>query len=207
MRLRYLWGKHVHPLSTPLTRDWFNRIIDGAKAISSPDPLRYATILGVLRDLQARGICGDVVELGCYKGVTTKFLDEASLRNVYAFETFEGISDGRFKADKAEVQEWVGGFVQWRGDFRKYEYSTYVALGIVDLDEYQLCLDGLHFLHKQMAPGGVILLHDYLNEESNQGAFRAAQQFEKDTGLTGVYIPDMWGTYAIAMPNKPKEDK
>lgn len=122
---------------------------------------------------------GDIAELGVYRGASARLIGETKgARQFHLFDTFEGLPDpsekdagfrpGQYACSLESVQQYLTGieglhfhrgfFPSTAGPAAECRFS-FVHL---DVDLYQSTRDGLEFFYPRMAPGGVIISHDYL---------------------------------------------
>lgn len=154
---------------------------------------RLVNLYWVLAMQISRGIRGDIVEVGAYKGCTSGFLAAslvrlgAKMRRVIAFESFSGmpkpaagidgvhLKRGDFLAEErdwlvnapsypmAEIELVVGNI----SDTLKNRLPQSVALAYVDLDYFDATGLALRALESRLAPGGVIVVDDYFDSNVN----------------------------------------
>lgn len=133
---------------------------------------------------------GDVAEVGVYRGGSARIIREATKKEMYLFDTFEGVPkpgiyDEPDQAEEGElafpleaVKDYLKDYKDifyYKGLFpdsatsqiREKKYS-FVHL---DVDLYQSTLDGLKFFYPRMVPGGVIICHDYGKIDGARKAF------------------------------------
>lgn len=138
---------------------------------------------------KTRKIKGDIVEVGVYKGGSAKLISEMKgQKNLYLFDTFEGLPEvrkidnkafykGHFKSsfdsvkdslkDYKNVYIFKGRFPETSGPIKKKSFS-FVHL---DVDIYESTVNCLKFFYPRMSKGGVILSHDYLSAAGVKKAF------------------------------------
>ena len=183
--------------------------------------IRSATLLRLAARLTGQKIPGACAELGVYKGdlawkINALFPD----RKLYLFDTFTGF-DGRdvateealqcSRAREGDFQDTSISFVKSRlpypdraifcpgffpGTAASVPEETYAFVSL-DADLYAPILAGLEYFYPRLAKGGMILLHDYLNERF-RGAKRAVEEYEKRNGaMTLVPLCDLHGSAVI----------
>lgn len=150
-------------------------------------------------------IDGDIAEIGCYKGSSSKLICEAKAgKNFYIFDTFSGlpklsnndnyrlINKGDYSATLSEVKKYLSDYSNvflYKGKFpstsspiRNNKFS-FVHL---DADLYKPTLSGLIFFYPRMTPGGVFLIHDYT---TLSGVKKAVEKFFLDKKEAIIEIP------------------
>jgi O-methyltransferase len=153
------------------------------------DPWEVCNVVSALQAV--RNIPGDLAEVGVAYGGSARIIAEyGGQRTLHLFDTFSGLpspdsSDskkfrtGDFESDVSLVQKrlhgfpvcfHVGMFPETAGPVADKQFS-FVHL---DMDLYQGTLDALEFFYPRMAPGGIILSHDY---GSAVGVMRAFSEF------------------------------
>lgn len=151
----------------------FNSEIQGKTAVS---PDRCYILYRLSKDLIE--ICGDVAEVGVWKGGISRLLARTSpQKQVHAFDTFEGIPYADPKIDKHKkgngccsyttVNEYLkdcsniiihkGVFPASTEDVQEREFS----LVHVDTDVYQSTYDCIEFFVSRMVVGGIMVFDDY----------------------------------------------
>ncbi|MGN1135982.1 MAG: TylF/MycF/NovP-related O-methyltransferase [Oscillospiraceae bacterium] len=162
-------------------------------------------------------IAGSVAEAGVFRGVFAKWINcFFPERKLYLFDTFEGFSECDIKTEIVEVTENFGESIyanERNFDLTSEEivlnsmlfpenvivkkgYFPDSSVGIndnfcfvnLDMDLYLPILNGLRFFCPKMVSGGVILIHDYYNNNL-PGVKKAVQQYETDTMIKLNTIP------------------
>lgn len=183
--------------------------------------IRSATLKQIARRLHEQKVPGHIAELGVYKGDTAWKLNALFPdRKLFLFDTFEGFDPrdirkeeeyGCSHAKKGDFSDTSEQAVLSRLPFpenailrRGYfpdtasglEKETY-ALVSLDADLYAPLFAGLEYFCPRLAPGGMILLHDY-NNERFEGARRAVDDYEKrHHRLMLVPLCDLHGSAVI----------
>lgn len=135
-------------------------------------------------------VSGDFVELGCYKGDTSLALAELlqnSDKKLWIYDSFEGLpgkspfdesplgenfKEGELFVTKREVKE---RFLRaglkvpvikkgWFADFSLSDLPEEIAFCFLDGDFYESIRDGLKLVENKLAPGAILIVHDYNNE-------------------------------------------
>ena len=139
---------------------------------------------------------GDVVEVGVFRGGVGILLgDMLPNKNIYLFDTFEGIpevcekdnfhiitdfEDVDYEEVKKTLSEWPN--IEVYKGFFPNETSNQIlsnkkfSIVHIDTDTYNSYIDCLEFFYPRMVPNGLILLDDY-NEPSCEGATSATNEF------------------------------
>lgn len=122
---------------------------------------------------------GVIAEVGVYQGVSARLLcDLKKDKPLHLFDTFEGLPkshekdrgvhrENQFAASLESVQDFLkdfdnvhyhkGYFPDSAADF----HEDWVSFAHFDVDLYQSTLDCLKHFYPKMAPGGIMLSHDY----------------------------------------------
>ena len=182
------------------------------------DYIRYATLGLCYEEITAKGVKGNVAELGVYRGDFSRRLNQLfSQRKLYLFDTFEGFDE------KDVVVEHQKGYSTAKQDFSqtsielvkgkmaypdncifKPGYFPQTAAGIedtfcfvsLDADLYEPIYQGLLFFYPRLEKGGYIFIHDF-NNEQYKGAREAVLQFCSENDSSYVPVPDSGGTVII----------
>jgi O-methyltransferase len=177
------------------------------------DPIRYATIFLMIRQIQRKGIKGSFAELGVYKGQTSKILHTlAPERTLFLFDTFDGFPKQDYSGKQVTyfkdtsidiVIKTIGNrnniifkkgyFPLTTNGLEKHKF----AFVILDADLYKPTLSGLTFFYPRMNPGGYILIHDYNCESWNSATKKAVIKFFKDKPEPLIEIPDKEGSVMV----------
>jgi O-methyltransferase len=163
-------------------------------------------LLRELRFVLGKGIPGDVVELGCYKGLTSLEIQRAlhngqSDKRLYLYDSFAGLPPkaaqdnspagmqfkaGELPASKAEV---INIFKKsglsvprvkkaWFKDLTEQDIPHQVAFAFLDGDFYESITDSLKLIWPYLTSGSVVIVDDYQNE-ALPGAQRAVSEWLK----------------------------
>lgn len=169
------------------------------------DTNRIAVIASLL--VKTRYLDGDIAEVGVYKGGTAYYLNKLSLgRNVYLFDTFEGIpmsSDidvhdvGDFNdTSYEEVNQYfindknvklVKGLFPQSSDgiINDKQVFSFVHL---DVDQYESTFNCLNYFYDKMVKGGFIVIDDY---RFLDGVDKAIFDFLKDKEEKEIHSSNM----------------
>ena len=183
--------------------------------------VRSATLIRLAQRIRESGVPGAAAELGVYRGdlarkINALFPD----RELYLFDTFSGFDsrdvnvemenktsraeEGDFSDTSAEAVRARLPYPERAHFAQGYFPETAVSYGDVrfafvslDADLYAPILAGLKFFVPRLSEGGVILLHDYLNERF-RGAKKAVEEYEAEHGrLKLVPLCDLHGSAVI----------
>ncbi len=161
-------------------------------------------ILDLLEEILMHDIAGEVVELGCYAGTTTLFLQRLLLtykspKQLHAYDSFAGLppktakdaspAGEQFKAGelKAPRSEFVRHFRQaglplpfmhkaWFSDLTPADLPEHVAFAFLDGDFYDSIRDSLRLVWPKLSPGAIVVVDDY-QSEALPGAKRAVDEW------------------------------
>ena len=170
------------------------------------------------REIYRYDIEGSTAELGVYRGDFAKMINHYFPdRKLYLFDTFEGFDTRDAEQEKAKnfsdaSQDWSGtseelvlGKMEHKDNciIRKGWFPN-TAEGIddkfcfvsLDADLYQPILAGLEFFYPRLVHGGVIMIHDFNNEEYN-GVRQAVKEFCDKNNTGYVCVSDVWGSAVI----------
>lgn len=145
----------------------------------------------------ANHLDGEIVEIGVERGGTAKIIRKYASQDkkIFLFDTFEGLvycsekdggylSDGLFEYDFNKIFEMFKDDTRisvHKGIFPESGYEVLkdkkVALVHLDVDTYQSTLDSLHFIYDKIVPGGIIIIHDYINNHATPGVKLAVDSF------------------------------
>jgi len=189
-------------------------------ALEPWDTTRRDMIILLLRNLVERRVEGDLAELGVFRGSTARLIHHyLPERKLYLFDTFAGFDERDVRIENKQtglktksaefaetsvemtrrniapqndnVQFFPGYFPQSVPAFLNQRTFALVHL---DADLYEPMLAALNFFYDKMAPGGIILAHDF---NSWPGARLAVQDFFKDKPEMPVPMPDKSGSVLI----------
>ncbi|MCL2085783.1 TylF/MycF family methyltransferase [Candidatus Saccharibacteria bacterium] len=159
-------------------------------------------ILTELRGVLARGVFGDVVELGCYEGDTSIELAhilKGSGRKLFLYDSFEGLPE-KTKEDNSSLGESFkpgellaskGKIIKrfkhsnlplpiikkaWFNNLSSTDLPDQIAFALLDGDFYSSIKDSFSLLHGKLSPGAVIIVDDYSNL-ALPGAKRATDEW------------------------------
>jgi len=149
-------------------------------------------LLRELKGVLSNGIEGEVVELGCYKGLTSLEIQKVLVgqggdKKLYLYDSFEGLPEKheadsspageQFKAGELYVskREVVEKFKRaslplpfiyktWFKDIREDQLPHQISFAFLDGDFYQSIKDSLVKIWPLLAPGAVVVVDDYSNQ-------------------------------------------
>jgi O-methyltransferase len=154
---------------------------------------------------------GDIAEVGVFKGGSAKLIRETDKnKDLYLFDTFEGIPESKDPNDNIPVGNFTEGLEQVRKYLAEYEKLNFYkgifpesAGGLdknmkysfvhLDVDIYSSTLDSLKYFYPKLAMGGVILTHDYRCIHA-PGVKKAFDEFFQDKPET---IVELWDSQAL----------
>jgi len=153
------------------------------------DKTELAVLLRELNAVLAKQIEGDVVELGCYKGLTSLEILRVinGQKQLYMYDSFEGLPGkasedaspsgfqfvaGELPASKKDVQNLFkkSGLPMpvikkaWFNELEPSDLPDSIALAFLDGDFYDSILDSLALIWPKLSKGAVVLVDDYQNE-------------------------------------------
>lgn len=212
--------KQIPLTEIPVFSELASQVIRGRRSTLYYD--RLHTIFQTLSYLQTQFEVSEklnLVEVGVYKGGTSYFIASVAkhfkLRATHhAFDTFEGhaaqdinsfvdtahlpakFSDTEFEAVKTYLSDFENVLV-FKGRFQDTAHELHnknIHFVHFDVDIHDPTAFGLQFFHKQLAPGGVIIVDDY-GFTTCPGVKKAVDEFVADTPgyfslslLTGQYV-------------------
>ncbi|MBK5279011.1 MAG: class I SAM-dependent methyltransferase [Bacteroidia bacterium] len=180
------------------------------------DKVRFYTFWFQIERLKKNSIAGSFAEVGVYKGGTAKIIHEMDpSRSFHLFDTFEGFDKDDLKKEspnpnhsidfsdtnEESVIVYIGGnsnikihkgyFPATTENLVKEQFS-FVHL---DADLYNPTLAGLHYFYPLLAPGGVIIIHDY--NHTWEGLTEAVDEFIRTIPESIVELADWQGSIMI----------
>lgn len=180
---------------------------------------RAATLELTSREIYRYKIAGSVAELGVYRGDFARLINyHFPDKKLYLFDTFKGFDDRDADIERAEkFSEVPQDFSQTSEELvlsrmphrenciiRKGWFPE-TTQGIddefcfvsIDADLYQPTISGLEFFYPRLTNGGVIMIHDFNNNEY-QGIREAVKKFCADNNTGYICLSDSCGSVAIA---------
>jgi O-methyltransferase len=182
------------------------------------DKVRFYFFWFQIEMLKKNNIPGAFAELGVYKGINANIMHEMDkTRIMHLFDTFEGFNEkdlqqetatgGKYTtnnfSDTSEeaVKDYISGgdrIVIHKGYFpetTKGLENEIFAFVSIDADLYLPTIEGLKFFYPRLAPGGIIIIHDY--NHNWDGARKAIDEFSLIIPESIVEIPDWQGSAMI----------
>ena len=168
---------------------------------NSGDYTRLYMLYQNIKSLIEAGVPGDFVEFGVHQGNSAYVLAKLarlSGRKTYLYDTFDGSDPPALSA----VQKLVGtdNVVYAQGQFPvsalKGGCPDTIAVAHIDCDLYEPTRAGLEVFYPRLAPGGVLMLHDY-GSGFWPGVTKAVDEFFADKPERPVIIPDKSGTAVV----------
>jgi O-methyltransferase len=224
--IRYIWIVYFSRDRQPV--EWTNavksgRISSGLKRMKRayPDKVRFLNWWLQVERLNRDRVPGVFVELGVYKGESAKVIHLLdSGRPFHLFDTFSGFTDKDLSVETGEAATYtrenfkdtsieevikkIAGnhnIIIHKGYFPESarDFHEQVALVNMDADLFNPTKAGLEFFYPLLAPGGVILVHDYTYKWP--GIIKAVDEFLSTIPENITLLPDIDGT-AVIIRNK-----
>ncbi|HET8991647.1 MAG TPA: TylF/MycF/NovP-related O-methyltransferase [Candidatus Saccharimonadales bacterium] len=168
-------------------------------------------VLDYLNQVLVKDVPGDIVEMGCYIGTTSLFIERLlsrypQPRDLHVYDSFEGLpakqqldqgavgqefKEGELRASKKEL---VKHFRQanlrqpvihkgWFKDLKISDLPGEIAFAFLDGDFYESILLSLKLTWPKLAKGGIICIDDY-NREALPGVEKAVTEyFQSDKAI------------------------
>jgi O-methyltransferase len=176
------------------------------------DQVDIAELRVILRELQKtidKNVLGDVVELGCYVGTTSLFL-QRMLKNtdktLHVYDSFAGLppkaaqdaspageqfKEGELLATKAQLIKYFkqAGLPMpvihkvWFEQLTVADTPDTISFAFLDGDFYTSILSSLKVVWPKLAPGAIVLIDDY-QTEALPGVRQAVNEWSKDHSFT-----------------------
>ena len=167
---------------------------------------RHYTLTQLIKSVSS--LDGDVVECGCWKGLSsyqlaTNLKENKFSNTYYIFDSFEGLSKfdkddiplGGLDDEETRRKEFACGEDIVKNNLKEFNFIEYKKGWIptrfnevvdkkfsfvhIDVDMYQPILDSLEFFYERMVSGGIIVLDDY-GFTYFPGAKKAVDEFMSD---------------------------
>jgi O-methyltransferase len=185
------------------------------------DKVRFYTLWFQVERLKKEGIHGAFAEVGVYKGETARVLHAMDpSRPLHLFDTFTGFDKNDLDVEKLDSSalvdfsdtslEYVKTFIDgnenvlfhpgyFPASAKNLPEAVY-ALVHLDADLYQPTLAALTYFYPLVAPGGILLIHDY-NHNWN-GVSQAVTEFKSSIPEALTEIAD-WQGSVMLIRNQP----
>jgi predicted O-methyltransferase YrrM len=204
----------------PRFRKLYGGWIKGNRQNNGGDLTRLFFLILNARQIFEDGVPGDIVELGVYKGNSAAvFADFARHydRRLFLFDTFAGFDNRDIETSSKRVSRafqdtslegvralvgdenvtYVQGF--FPESCERTTMPDTVAIAHIDCDLHDPMKAALERFYPSMAPGGLIILHDY-SSGYWPGATKAVDEFFADKPERPILMPDKSGTAIVRMP-------
>ena len=187
-------------------------MLDVTKYPLVSDQIEYAELAVIVRELESlleRNIPGDVVELGCYEGTTSLFLQRVltgSERVLHVYDSFQGLPAkttrdtspageqfvaGELRANKAKlIQHFKHAGLKtptihkcWFEDLQTEDLPSRIAFAFLDGDFYTSIASSLSVITPLLCPGATVIIDDY-QSEALPGAHRAVDEWAKNQNVS-----------------------
>jgi len=199
-----------HPELRGLVGPW----VENNALNNSGDLPRLYTLSLNIKQIIADGVAGDFAELGVYKGNSAATLAHYARcfgRTLFLFDTFTGFNKKDFAGvDSSRRQQFtdtsldlvlrntgIASVVCVKGHFpesvnRDVQDRRYSVVHL-DCDLYAPMKAGLEFFYPRLSEGGLLIIHDYVNEYWS-GIRTAVDEFCQKIHEGIIIIPDKSGT-------------
>ncbi len=182
-----------------------------------PDKVRFFNFWFQVERLRQENVKGDFAELGVYKGDSAQLLhlmDKS--RTFHLFDTFSGFSKKDLKNEKGKAATYTTrnfadtSLESVKSKLRAKQFRFYkgyfpettkgleklrFALVNMDADLLNPTQAGLAFFYPRLAPGGVIMVHDY--NPDWPGIMKAVDDFVATIPESKIVMPDQDSTVMI----------
>ncbi len=160
-----------------------------------------------LIDIIEKNVEGDVVELGCYVGESSKYLMKTlveynSTKKLFVYDSFDGLPEltkweessgwqpGTLKTTEEVL---IGNFKNnnlplpiihkdWFKDIPDYKIPEKISFAFLDGDFYNSIYDSLTKIYDKVSDGGYIFFHDFMRADL-PGVDAAVRDFLSERGL------------------------
>ncbi|MFZ4547958.1 MAG: TylF/MycF/NovP-related O-methyltransferase [Bacteroidales bacterium] len=184
-----------------------------------PDKVRLYNFWLQIQRLRKLGVQGDFAELGVYKGESARLIHLMDGSRIFhLFDTFEGFTDTDLRPESGKAATYssnnfadtsinkvlknIGGNPEmikihpgyFPSSTNGLQGNTF-ALVNMDADLYNPTKAGLEYFYPKLAPGGVIIIHDY--NDKWEGLVKAVDEFSAEIPEQLVVLPDLDSTVMI----------
>ena len=197
-----------------------NKIVKRDYSILKHGPtvdIRYLILIMLANEIKRNNIEGSLAELGVYRGAfAQRVRNLLPGRKFYLFDTFEGFDENQKANDRSVHGSKPGSFsdtsvqialntigdtelcIVKKGLFpdTANDVDDTFAFVSLDADLYEPIKEGLNFFYDRLAPGGYILVHDFLNE-TYPGCGKAVIEFCRARHIGYSPMPDTAGSALI----------
>ncbi len=172
------------------------------------EPDELLVILQELEKTLSLNIRGDVLELGCFAGTTSLFLQRLILeltpkKRLYLYDSFAGLPKKELEDQSAAGQDFIQGELiatksqlklnfkksslslknvkvkkAWFSDLKQKDLPKNICFAFLDGDFYSSIQDSLNLIKDKTSSGAVIIVDDYDNP-ALPGAKKATDEFLK----------------------------
>ncbi|HPH81652.1 MAG TPA: TylF/MycF/NovP-related O-methyltransferase [Flavobacteriales bacterium] len=186
------------------------------------DKVRFYSIWYFVEQIKQQKIDGAIAELGVYKGDTAFMLHVMdSSRPIFLFDTFDGFKENDLSVEKVKDARYSTSnfsdtslesvkkrFIDLSNIHFHPGYFPESANGLaiqtyafvhLDADLYLPTLSGLQYFYPLLAPGGMILIHDF--NHTWEGVKQAVDEFSKTIPENFIPIAD-WQGSVVLIKNK-----
>ena len=167
-------------------------------------PVARLNLYHLLSQVLAYNVKGDIVEAGCFRGLTAVFLAEILLhlgsdKKLYLYDSFEGLPSstvedqieeiGLFAVNTSVVLDNFSGLPKpiickgWFQDTMPSQLPSQVAFAHLDCDLYGSIKLALENIYPRLSTGGIIAIHDYEHPKF-KGVKKAVDEFCLDHNAT-----------------------
>lgn len=188
------------------------------------DYTRYRQAELIAEEIIHKELDGAVAELGVYQGDFAQLLNKLFFqKKLYLFDTFEGFYDAQIKNELENnlvkdsfvnrIEMYLDTSLELVMSKMKYPTNCKIYKGnfpdtttnlsekfcfvSIDVDFYQITLEGLKYFYPRMVDGGYIMIHDY-NDDELFGVKKAIYEYIKiEPSLKYLPITDSFGSVII----------
>ncbi|MDQ3093733.1 MAG: TylF/MycF family methyltransferase [bacterium] len=180
---------------------------ENTKLISDQvEPQELSVIMREFRSVLDKSVPGDVIELGCYEGTTSLFLQRELMKSkaekkLWLYDSFEGLPNKssadsspaglQFKTGEllASKQTLISNFKKsslpiprikkaWFSDLKPSDLPDKISFAFLDGDYYASIWDSLSLVWPKLSEGAVVIVDDY-SSEALPGAAKAVNDWLK----------------------------